>query len=68
MAQTRTLCDGEDQEESVFSLASWKGHLISGHDSVILVWNVVTRVCDQVLEGHTNYLICLAVSKTRLAS
>ncbi len=65
----RTMRDEEDEEDGVRSLAAWEGHLISGHISgVIRVWNVLTGVCDQALEGHTDELNCLAVSGARLVS
>jgi WD40 repeat protein len=50
-------------------LLSWVGRLISGHDSCKLrVWNVATGKCDQVLEGHENAVLALAVCGSRLAS
>jgi WD40 repeat protein len=65
----RTLRDEEDPWTSVLSLAAWEGHLISGHESsMIRVWNVATGVCDQVLQGHSDWVRCLSVSGTRLVS
>ena len=64
----RTLRDEED-ESRVWSLAAWEGNLISGHeDGAIRVWNVATGARDRKLEGHTNAVVCLAVSGTRLVS
>ncbi len=42
---------------------------MSGHDSGKLrMWNVVTGVCERVLEGHTTILSALAVCGSRLMS
>jgi F-box and WD-40 domain protein 7 len=71
MEHERTLRDEEDEEDSatVWILAAWEGHLISGHYSgVIKVWNVATGACDRKLVGHTRLVRCLAVSGTRLVS
>ena len=47
----------------------WEGRLISGHDSGKLrVWNVATGECDQVLEGHEDGVLALAVCGSRLVS
>jgi WD40 repeat protein len=66
----RTLRDEKRAaKDGVHSLAAWEGRLISGHDGgVMRVWNVSTGVCEQVLEGHTSTVVCLAVSGTGLVS
>jgi hypothetical protein len=59
----------EDSSDPVFSLAAWEGLLVSGHDSGTLrVWNVATGECDQVLEGHDDAVLAVAVCGSRLAS
>jgi hypothetical protein len=63
----RTLREVVD--DPVSTLAAWEGCLISGHESGELrVWNVQTGACDQVLRGHGQNIMALAVCGSRLAS
>ena len=34
---------------------------VSGsEDSTLKVWNIATGVCERTLEGHDNWVVCLA--------
>ena len=55
--------------ESVLSLASWEGELISGHSSGrIRVWDVASGERRRELEGHARCVYALCVCGSRLAS
>jgi WD40 repeat protein len=61
--------DEDDSESPVNALAVWEGRLISGHGcGKLLVWNVATGECCQVLEGHCAAVRALAVCRSRLSS
>jgi WD40 repeat protein len=55
--------------DSIFSLAVWDGHLISGHyDGKLRLWNLVTGSCDTVFKSSEGNFLSLAVCGSRLVS
>ena len=66
--EERTLVPAGAKDD-VCSLSVWAGRLISGHNGGrLMVWNVVTGTCDQVLRGHKDSVWAMAVCGSRLAS
>ena len=68
LEEERVLIADQD-DPGIWSLAAWEGRAISGHaDGRVRVWSPLTGECEQVLQGHTEAVLALAVQGSRLMS
>ena len=64
-----TLRGGSIENSSVSSITIYKNKLYFGsYDSTIRIWNIETHEEIATLEGHTDFVLCLAFHKNKLFS